>query len=185
MPILPKLKKARGFTLIELMVAISIVGIMSTIGIVIYSSAQITARDAKRKQDLTAIQTALELYYQTNRHYPCTSDWVNSTSTSEFWINNTPAVNPTRCTGGNFDNKYINQLPRDPKNTGSPVVGSGHYGYAYYSNTYGSCVAGRDYVLVANLENTSDSLRNELKNYKFCGSELPTNGKTLFSLSSN
>jgi prepilin-type N-terminal cleavage/methylation domain-containing protein len=51
----------RGFTLIELMVAISIVAILAAIGMVMYGSAQATARDAKRKGDLEDIKKAMYL----------------------------------------------------------------------------------------------------------------------------
>ncbi len=52
----------RGFTLIELMVAISIVAILATIGIVAFGATQKSARDAKRKGDLADIKKALYLY---------------------------------------------------------------------------------------------------------------------------
>lgn len=49
-----------GFTLIELMVAISIVAILSIVGIVVYTNVQKTARDSRRSQDLNSIANALE-----------------------------------------------------------------------------------------------------------------------------
>ena len=66
-------KNRRGFTLIEIMIAISILAILATIGMTTYSQAQLRGRDAKRKQDLRAISTALELYYQRNKRFPCSS----------------------------------------------------------------------------------------------------------------
>ncbi len=56
--------KVKGFTLIELMVAISIIAVLSTIGMVAYSKVQLLGRDARRKQDLRAIAQALEIFYQ-------------------------------------------------------------------------------------------------------------------------
>lgn len=50
----------KGFTLVELMIAISIVAILATVGFTVYSNTQINARDAKRKQDIDAIATAIE-----------------------------------------------------------------------------------------------------------------------------
>lgn len=55
-----QLKSARGFTLIELMVAISIVAVLATIGFTLFQSTQGQARDAKRKQDIDSIATVLE-----------------------------------------------------------------------------------------------------------------------------
>lgn len=50
----------KGFTLVELLVVISIIAILSVIGITIFSSVQINARDARRKGDIDAIAKALE-----------------------------------------------------------------------------------------------------------------------------
>lgn len=62
--------KKSGFTLIELLVVITIIATLTTIGLVIYTSAQKSGRTAKRIQDLKAIQTALEIYYSANKAYP-------------------------------------------------------------------------------------------------------------------
>jgi prepilin-type N-terminal cleavage/methylation domain-containing protein len=50
----------RGFTLIELMVAISIVAILATVGLVVFGNVQKQARDSRRTQDLAAIASAIE-----------------------------------------------------------------------------------------------------------------------------
>lgn len=49
-----------GFTLVELMVAISIVAILAVIGLVVYGNVQANARNSQREQSLQAIATALE-----------------------------------------------------------------------------------------------------------------------------
>ncbi len=65
-----------GFTLIELLVVISIIGILSTIGLVVYSGVQNKAQDAKKKQDIDAIATAYELNYNgvTRTYQPLTTE---------------------------------------------------------------------------------------------------------------
>lgn len=57
-----ELKETLGFTLIELMVAIAIVAILATIGIIAFGATQASARDAKRKGDLEDIKKGLYLY---------------------------------------------------------------------------------------------------------------------------
>lgn len=53
----------KGFTLLELLVVIGIITILIVFGATSYSTAQKKSRDAKRKSDLKAIQSALEQYY--------------------------------------------------------------------------------------------------------------------------
>src|SRR3989338_7758435 len=95
----------KGFTLIELMVAITIIAIISTIGLVTYSKAQMLGRDAKRKQDLRSISIALQLYYQANKRYPETgpANGYNQVSTNGgFWIIDSHTPNAA------FNTSYIN-----------------------------------------------------------------------------
>jgi len=63
----------KGFTLIELIMTMAVLGAMSVIGFVIFTGAQEKARDAKKKSDITAIKTALEIYYDDNGSYPAAS----------------------------------------------------------------------------------------------------------------
>lgn len=60
----------RGFTLIELMVVIAIIGILTSIVMVSLSSAQAKARDGRRIANIATIQLALETYYNDNQTYP-------------------------------------------------------------------------------------------------------------------
>jgi len=64
-------KKNKGFTLFELLVSISIIGILTALASVAFSGAQKKARDARRVQDIKLIQTAAEQYYSQNTYnYP-------------------------------------------------------------------------------------------------------------------
>ena len=56
------MEKNRGFTLIEVLVAATIIAVLTSIGIVSYQAANRRARDAKRKSDLEQVRAALEMY---------------------------------------------------------------------------------------------------------------------------
>jgi len=57
-------KSTRGFTLVELLVAMTIIMILTVVAMVNYGSAQKNARDAKRKSDLEKARIGLEMYKQ-------------------------------------------------------------------------------------------------------------------------
>ena len=72
-------KKPNGFTLFELLVSISIIGILTALASVAFSGAQKKARDSRRMQDIKLIQTAAEQYYSQNNYaYPLddTTPWM-------------------------------------------------------------------------------------------------------------
>lgn len=65
------MKIFRGFTLIEIMVVVAIIGILSTIVIVNYSSAKGKARYTKVVSDMVEIKVAVEGYKRDHGFYPC------------------------------------------------------------------------------------------------------------------
>lgn len=149
-------KSGAGFTLVELLIVISIIAILTVIGLTTYAGVQKNARDARRKDDLRAIKVALELYYQTNKTYPV-SDWVYST-TSSFLI---PGLNYN----------YIAKVPVDPlKNDDNSTADDNKHGYGYYSNSAvcGNFGIGQFFALVTKLENTSDNQKNGVQEYLWC-----------------
>lgn len=108
-------KSFLGFTLIELMVAIAIIAILATVGIVMYSTAQKSGRVSKRVQDLNALKTALELYKSATGYYP------SHTSANTFACISGPLAG--------LAPNYMPILPADPLD-GANVGGSNCYQYA-------------------------------------------------------
>lgn len=101
---LPKSKSnPSGFTLIELMVVISIIAFLAVIGIAAYSNAQKTARDGRRKADIDAISQAMEsAYNSTSGAYTITSanTWTQAnfgTSFSSGQIPVDPSAGSSTC----------------------------------------------------------------------------------------
>lgn len=65
--------KQRGFTLIELLVVISILGVLAGLIVNNLNDSRARARDARKKQNLNQMKTALRLYYNDYQAYPASS----------------------------------------------------------------------------------------------------------------
>lgn len=98
-------KKMNGFTLIEVMVVVVILGILAAVVVPKIMSRPEQARIVKAKQDILAIQSALDLYKLDNGYYPSTDQGLQalvSKPTSD------PIPRNWKSDG------YLQQLPTDP-----------------------------------------------------------------------
>jgi len=64
----------RGFTLIELIVVVTLLLILSTIGMAQYTRSVTYAREATLKEDLFRMRDAIDQYYADKNQYPATLD---------------------------------------------------------------------------------------------------------------
>lgn len=69
----------RGFTIIELLIVIVVIGILAALVITTYNGIQQKARDTERKTDINALHGQLEAYQAQNGKYPTLAD-VNSST---------------------------------------------------------------------------------------------------------
>ena len=132
------LLKFSGFTLIELMVVISIIAILATVGIVSYQVVLKNSRDARRLGDLRTIQTGLEQYFADQLFYPSA---IGSSLTN--------------CTGGvtgcTVSKTYLNIVPTDPLTSGRTAYNFGKQPDTCDNNTATKCTS---YCLYARFEIT-------------------------------
>jgi prepilin-type N-terminal cleavage/methylation domain-containing protein len=64
------IKRQSGFTIVELLIVIVVIGVLAAIVIVAYNGITTGARDSSRMATLTQLQKAIEAYYATNGRYP-------------------------------------------------------------------------------------------------------------------
>lgn len=72
-------QRQSGFTIVELLIVIVIIGILATLVIVTFSGVQQKARDSERKTDINAIAGQLEAFYANKGYYPTKADFEDST----------------------------------------------------------------------------------------------------------
>jgi len=67
-------RDAQGFTLIELMVVLSIIVILSSLGLVQYRHSIVHSQEAVLHDDLTKLRDAIDQYYADKNQYPDSLD---------------------------------------------------------------------------------------------------------------
>ena len=109
----------RGFTLIEIMVVIVILGILAAVVVPKIMSRPEEARITKAKQDIRALETALDLYKLDNFNYPTTEQGLEALVT----LPTTPPV-PKRYR----EEAYLKKVPNDPWQNPYQFLNPGEHG---------------------------------------------------------
>lgn len=105
LPSVRRFDRSPGFTLIEVMVVIVILGILAALVVPRVLERPDEARVIAARQDIAAISQALKLYRLDNQRYPTTDQGLQALVAR-------PAIEPVP---GNWKpNGYLERLPRDP-----------------------------------------------------------------------
>lgn len=84
-------RSQRGFTLLELMIVLAIMGVLITIAQPNMKQAVIRAKEAVLREDLFQMRDALDQYYADNGKYPVQlGDLVNRTEKSRSYLREIP-----------------------------------------------------------------------------------------------
>lgn len=119
--------RQRGFTIVELLIVIVIIGILAGLVILLYTGIQSRARDTDRDTDVRTFKIALEQYKAENGFYPS----VGTDNLGYSADNLSAALVPT----------YIKAIPRDPQYPAAGKVYSYVRGTAA-SDSYGLYIQG-------------------------------------------
>lgn len=98
-------RRARGFTLIEVMVVIVILGVLAALVVPKLMSRPDEARVVAARQDMASIMQALKLYRLDNQRYPTTEQGL-----AALVVKPTAAPVPNNWKAGG----YLEKLPKDP-----------------------------------------------------------------------
>jgi len=110
--------KKQGFTIIELMVTMAIIGMIVALITISFSGAKAKSRDSRRMEDLKQISNALNLYYSVHRNFPTANpvihlDGADTISTSLINENFMPAAITDPLDSGNYIYQYFSSSGLD------------------------------------------------------------------------
>lgn len=115
-------KNKAGFTLLELLTAIAIIGLLAGGSLIYFSVARQKTRDTQRLSDIRSLAGALELYYRDEGRYPATLSFGSS------------LVGPTT------NAVYLAKIPSNPRPYTDGTCPNNEYGY-------GTNAAGTSYMI--------------------------------------
>ena len=147
------MKNDRGFTLIEILVVIVIIGLLATFLVPNIIKKVDEARVTKAKSDIRSFESALDMYRLDNGNYPTTDQGLQALITK-------PEVDPIPR---NWNGPYLKQetLPKDP------------WGYDYIYRSPGEYVEGtdrqRDYEIIslgADGQEGGEGFNADIKSYE-------------------
>lgn len=125
--------KKKAFTLIEILVVVTIIGLLAGAGAVTYSQFIKQSRDARRKADLELMRSAIEQYRTDKDAYP---GWWNFFGKTTL---------PEPCNDAPDNPCYMTRIPTDPKSAD---------GYSYYYHELGAS----SYRIAAHLETIASTI---------------------------
>lgn len=129
-------KSTKGFTLVELLVVVTIISILASLSVASVNIARQRARDAKRRADISQVQLALYFYFDDNMQFPFTNEEMLPENTT---VENWATILAPALSGANPGDKvYMVRAPVDPLNIYPNV-------YKYVSN-------GKEFVITYYLE---------------------------------
>lgn len=138
-----------GYTLIEIIVVISIIGFILTVALYAFNYSRALARDTKRVADLSQIKKSIEMFRNEKGHYPDTTDFGDNSGEcigdQDSGGNNRAGI--TGCSSAHANpyffeviiKDYMNIIPADPRHDGSNFYYS--YDPAHYcpGGAYSDC----------------------------------------------
>jgi len=170
------MKRRNAYTLIELLVAITIIGILLTIGAVSWSAFAARSRDDTRKTEIRRMKNILEQYYADQRTYPT---FVNQSGGSRLIYSAQWQLTDSTggCTNPSLTNRlasrYVGTFPSAPKvknnllsNNCKYIADNQDNDYLYLSawttdSATGPTATPKDYALMIKLENAPKSGSND------------------------
>lgn len=113
--------RTRGFTLIEIMVVVIIIGLLAAVIVPSVMKRVDDAKVAKAKEDIQSLETALTMYYMDNSKYPTNEQGLTALTTQPT----DPTIKNWKAGG------YIERISKDPWGNDYLFIFPGTHGKPY------------------------------------------------------
>ena len=151
---------SNGFTIVELLIVIVVIGILAALVLNTVTGAQMRARNTTRVNDAESIMNALAQYYEIHEHYPPSTGGCGATAPNTSWCNSVESIDSEgRWIAPHSNPNDLDQfLQTQPQNVGqgtAPLWGNtdGQGAYFYHAhNQSGHPHGPQSYMLIYSLE---------------------------------
>lgn len=144
-----KFSQYKGFTLVELMIVIAIIGILAAVLYPSLTGYLEKTRDTKRQSDVRAISQAVSQYYSDRNTFPGKIDTVCPDEIKDEIAN----------ANANTGSQYMKSLPKDDKmkviTTGTTCTSG--YGYKWIKKDATTTADGQSSIVSASMENKANA----------------------------
>lgn len=130
----------RGFTPIELLFVILVIGLLVLVSIAFLNSSRLKARDAKRLVDIRRIQTGLTFYHLDTSSYPSYEEPIVLGTPQTVKLCDSGFV----AQGVLCEKEYMSAVPQDPSSGGRYVYQGSADGFVIMFETEGVTELGKE-----------------------------------------
>src|SRR3989344_151464 len=146
--------KQQGFTIVELLIVIVVIGILATLVITTFTGIQQKARNTKRQTDINTLHSQVEAYYAQKGRYPT----LTNINTPAFITANMKGLDPATLCDPKAGTTTCTLADNPAANTYAYHVRAAD-GTTACDNTTTDC---GNYVLTATLETSGTYVKNSL-----------------------
>ena len=136
-------RKITGFTIVELLIVIVVIGILTSITLATYANFSAKARDSARMSDLRNVQKLNEIYYIKNGEYPKTATNIGTEALTTVRTDANYYIDTAQADWvPNIDQK----LPQSISNKGNGLGGNKEGCYMYASDGQRNVLSARNNI---------------------------------------